>query len=192
MARTNAWHQLNPLGRIRPATAAAVMTLLALAYAGAAAQQGRLIENPIRNIPKWVRMAFTSQHLGDRYTITYQLYPPTLKGDFNGDGRRDVAILVQENSTKKFGIAIFHGKKTQDLRYHVAVLGAGTDVGKAGDNFSWANLWARYSPGKSPAVKGLKIPDDLTNDAIELRKKGGRSGLLYWDGKHYVWSSGSK
>jgi hypothetical protein len=156
------------------------------------AQEGKLIENPIRKIPRWVRKVFVDQGLNQRYAITYQLYPPYLHGDFNNDGRKDAAILVKENSNGKLGIAIFHGKKTQALRYQVSILGAGQSFGSAGDDFKWMSLWNFVKQGKITNELGKRSLPSLNGDIIVLQKQNDGNGFIYWDGKNYEWREPKK
>src|SRR5260221_7823000 len=113
------------------------LIVLVLFFASAAYPQGggHLIENPLKGIPKWVRNEFSAKHLDQRYSIVFRLYPHFLRGDFNGDDKRDVAIQIEETSSGKLGIPIFHTKKVQALSVPVSVLSAGKQVGKARDDF---------------------------------------------------------
>ena len=61
------------------------------------------VEN--KSIPSWVKREFVARGLDHEYAITFQMSPSYIKGDFNGDGRKDYAFLIQEIRTKKFGIA---------------------------------------------------------------------------------------
>lgn len=180
MARTNSW---NKVIRIIPI----LLGLLLLSGIGAFPQQGQLIENPIGRIPKWVRDTYFAEHLDNRYTIIYRLYPTFLKGDFNADGRRDIAIQVREIRSGKIGIAVFHGKRPQALAVHVAILGAGSDVGGAGTDLKWANIWrTATSPGVAPPPsKSAAAPTHAT--ALRLEKRNGMKGIIYWTGKKYEW-----
>ena len=151
------------------------------------AQGGHLIPNPIKNIPKWVRTEFSSQGLDLQYEITYQLYPPYLKGDFNGDKKKDIAILVQEKSSGKFGVALFHGKEAQAFKNHVIVLGAGKPFGTAGDDLKWMNIWSIFKQGKSSEGAKESNHPPLQGTAIKIQKRGGGNGLIYWNGIKYEW-----
>jgi hypothetical protein len=53
---------------------------------------------------------------------------------------RWTAVLVQERSTGKLGIAIVHSPTGK-----VTILGAGIGVGNGGDNFEWMDSWQVYS-----------------------------------------------
>ena len=156
------------------------------------AQEKRLIRNPIRNIPKWIRNEFTKQHLEDRYSVAYDLYPYYLKADFNGDGRLDVAIQVVEKKTGKSGIAIFHGKRTQSLLTQVSILGTGNTLGHAGDNFSWANIWSVAKERYISNDETDKTFPKLEADAITIGKRDSLSGLIYWSGNKYLWHQPKK
>jgi len=150
---------------------------------------GHLIENPLRNIPKWVRNEFSAQHLDKKYSMLFRLFPHCLRGDFNGDGKKDAAVQIEETSTGKLGIAIFHAKRAQALFVPVTVLGAGRPVGKAGDDFKWADVWSVYNA--NARTQSSKLPE-VEGDAIRLEKHKGKSGLIYREGSRYTWYPLSK
>ena len=152
------------------------------------AQEGRLIPNPIRNIPRWVRAEYTAQGLDARYVILFKLYPNYLRGDFNGDGKRDAVIQVQEEESGKVGLMIFHSKQNpQMLRNPITVLGAGKSMSSAGDDLKWMDMWSLLTRrGVSALEPGAKLPP-FKGDALRIEKRGERGGVIYWDGKKYVW-----
>ena len=151
------------------------------------AQKGRLIPNPVRNIPRWVRNEFSVQQLDRQYEITYQLYPPFLKGDFNGDGKSDIAVLIAEKSSGKLGIALVHGKQAQAFKHRITILGAGKQLGTVGDDFKWMNLWSTLSGKKSLAENDQRLFPALHGTGIRLQQRDDGAGLIYWDGKKYEW-----
>ncbi|MBI4546483.1 MAG: hypothetical protein HY707_00775 [Ignavibacteriae bacterium] len=151
------------------------------------AQEGRLIPNPLRNIPKWVRNDFFAQHLDERYTINYQLSPHILSGDFNHDGRKDVAIQVSESKSGKTGFIIFHRRRPQALITHIAIIGAGKSVGKGGDDFKWVNIWDARQRSDISDDAGNKALPAFDGAAIYVEKRDSTRGIIYWDGKKYSW-----
>ncbi len=151
--------------------------------ASASALQGHLIQNPLRDIPAWVRRDFTSRNLDNEYKIIYRLYPHVISGDFNGDGRKDVAIQIQSLSSGKTGIAIFHGRKPQAMVTNIAILGAGKTVGQAGDNLSWSEVWVKL---KGQGMNAGDLHSKRTPDAISLSNKTDRTVVLYWNGRQYT------
>jgi hypothetical protein len=66
----------------------------------------------------------------------------------------------------------------------VTVVGAGTAIGNGGDDFEWMDSWEVYS--KDRATAGKSIPK-LHGDALLVSKSEAASGLIYWNGKRYVW-----
>src|SRR5438552_18250590 len=91
----------------------------------------RAVEEP----PSWATTAFNKK-LSARYELVKRMEPSFFAGDFNGDGRSDVALLIQERTTGKVGIAILESGKNQ-----FKILGAGQSFGNGGDDFSWMDLW---------------------------------------------------
>jgi hypothetical protein len=95
--------------------------------------------------------------------------PSRLTGDFGGDGKTDIALLVSSTKTKKRGVLIVHGGRTR-----AAVAGAGIEFGNGGDDFEWANKWT--------VNKRKGKPDALL---IEREESGG--GLIEFVAGKYRW-----
>src|SRR5213076_1417862 len=76
------------------------------------------------DLPGVVQKAITNGPLGNKYEVAFHMNPFFLSGDFNGDGKTDVAVLVKQRSTGKLGIAIIHGATDK-----VQILGAGISIG---------------------------------------------------------------
>src|SRR5436190_2112928 len=90
----------------------------------------RAVEEP----PSWATTAFNKK-LSARYELVQKMEPSFFAGDFNGDGRSDVALLIQERTTGKVGIAILESGKNQ-----FKILGAGKSFGNGGEDFSCIRL----------------------------------------------------
>jgi hypothetical protein len=108
--------------------------------------------------------------------------PFYLRGDFNGDGKIDVAVLVKQRSTGKLGIAVVHGATDK-----VTILGAGVAIGNGGDDFEWIDSWRVYSKDRVPRKAGEVSLPHLHGDAFLVEKSEAASALIYWNGKRYVW-----
>ena len=81
----------------------------------------------IESIPVWVRNAFTEGEFDKHFEFSFHLDPWYLRGDFNGDGDADIALLIRSISDSSTGIAVCHyGQK--DLH----ILGAGVSIGNGG------------------------------------------------------------
>jgi len=95
--------------------------------------------------------------------------PSYLDGDFNGDGKIEVAVLVKQRSTGKLGIAIIHGGTGK-----VAILGAGNGIGNGGDDFEWMDYWQLYPKGRTSETTAPQ----LRGDALLVGKSEAASTLI--------------
>jgi hypothetical protein len=150
-----------------------IFILILIVITQAYPQRGRLIPNPLKNIPRWARTEFKNHRLDNNYTITFRYYPHYYKGDFNNDKRKDIALQITNNESGKSGIVIIHGKKPQAISTTYAILGAGKLIGKAGDDFKWADRWL-YN-------------DTNSRDEIMLISNRSRKGKFIWNGSTYEW-----
>jgi hypothetical protein len=132
-----------------------------------------------RDIPEVIDKAIANESLAKKYELSYRMNPSYLRGDFDGDGKIEVAVLVKERSTEKIGIAIINGATDK-----VTILGAGTAIGNGGDDFEWMDSWEIYS--KDRMASGTSVPK-RRGDALLVSKSEAASALIYWNGKRYVW-----
>jgi hypothetical protein len=134
------------------------------------------------DIPEVIKRAITTSSLARNYDLSFRINPFYLRGDFNGDGKIDVAALVKQRSTGKLGIAILDGDADKPT-----ILGAGTAIGNGGDDFEWMDSWQVYSKDRVALEGGEKSLPHLRGDALLVSKSEAASALIYWNGKHYVW-----
>ena len=134
------------------------------------------------DIPEAVERAIIRGPLAKKYEVSFSMNPFYLRGDFNGDGKIDVAVLVKQRSTGKSGIAMVHGGTSK-----VTILGAGTDIGNGGDDFQWMDTWQIYSKTSVASGGDGKNAPHLREDALLVGKSEAASALIYWNGKRYVW-----
>ena len=123
------------------------------------------------DIPEVIDRGIANGSLAKKYELSHRINPLYLRGDLNGDGKFDVAVLVKQRSTGKTGIAIINGATDK-----VTVLGAGTAIGNSGDNFEWMDSWEIYS--KDRMDSGTSAPK-LRGDALLVRKSEAASALIY-------------
>ena len=131
------------------------------------------------DVPEAVKRAISNGSLVKNYDVSFQLKPFYLQGDFNGDGKADIAILVKKRPTGKVGIAIVHGGSDK-----VTILGAGTPMGNGGNDFGWMDSWEIYT--REREANRTSAPK-LHGDALLVSKSESASALIYWDGKRYSW-----
>jgi hypothetical protein len=137
---------------------------------------------PIRDVPDAIKKALTNESVGKKYDLSFQMNPSYLDGDFNGDGKADVAVLVKERSSGKLGIAIVDGTTGK-----MAILGAGIGIGNGGDDFEWMDSWKVYSKTRGAHTAGETSVPRLRGDALLVEKSEAASALIYWNGKRYAW-----
>jgi hypothetical protein len=127
------------------------------------------------NLPTWAVKA-----LGPQFQTQYEWYdrvnPFYQRGDFDGDGTTDVAILVRHRTTRKVGIAFVHRATGA-----VHVVGAGTSLGNGGDDFTWLGVW-RVDDGAA-----LREVPGFRSEVLYVEKPESAGGLIYWDGTKYQW-----
>jgi hypothetical protein len=136
----------------------------------------------VHDIPNPVERAVRAGSLPKDYDVSFHMEPFYLTGDFNGDGKVNVAVLVKQRATRKLGIAIVHSSTNK-----VTILGAERPIGNGGDDFAWMDKWQVYSKarGAHAAAEGGVLR--LRRDALLVSKSEAASALIYWNGKRYVW-----
>ena len=141
------------------------------------------------NVPAEVQKYVDMDHLTitDKYTLSGDLNPFYLRGDFDGDGHMDYALLITTTDTRKRGIAIWMSSRPK-ARWQI--LGAGHlfqyGAGKS-DNLDF-DAWHVY--GKQPVMQGsgeIAPPPRLRAEAILVEIKDSASGLIYWTGSSFAW-----
>ena len=155
--------------------------LLILAHAAVALG---LQKNPPQStaIPESATRLFKTTGLDRQYEFSSHLKPSYLSGDFDGDGKPDIAILVKQKSSGKIGIAVCHSSTNK-----VLFIGAGTEMENGGDNFDWMDIW-NVTPKATAAKKvGKATAALLKGDALHVEKSESASALIYWNGRRYVW-----
>jgi hypothetical protein len=155
--------------------------LLRLPYAVRAQEK----EAEIENVPQDIVMQITAASFADNYVLSAKVNPFYLRGDFDGDGRPDYAVRVVSKKGGFQGIVVYLSSQKGPV-----LLGAGTAFkfgGSAAVDFKGLDVWQVY--GKQAVERGVGAgpPPKLVGDAILLGKKDSGSGLIYWDGKKFLW-----
>ena len=135
------------------------------------------------NLPREVWESINASNVLKDHKLSAHLNPDYLHGDFDGDGRRDTAVLVRHTTSGKTGIAVFHADRRDPI-----LIGGGAPVAASrGDDLNWVGAWqirqkgpvsSAYEAGPSPTLRG---------DALYVEKLESASALLYWTGSAYAW-----
>jgi hypothetical protein len=154
-----------------------VFTVAAVALLASGVSAREPTSQELQNLPSWAAPILGEQRFASTYALSTRITPYFLQGDFNGDGRLDVAVLIERKATAQQGVAILHAGSTNPI-----VVGAGREIGNGGADFSWLDAWsieARDTRGKNaPTQRG---------DALLVQKLESASGLIYWDVAAYRW-----
>ncbi|MGH9721825.1 MAG: hypothetical protein ACRD8O_16575 [Bryobacteraceae bacterium] len=115
---------------------------------------------------------------GSGYTVSHKLAPHALQGDFDGDGKPDLAVLVTRG--REQGVVVCRGGTPP-----ASVLGAGIPFNEMKDlDFT---AW-RIHPASRKVGRGAtaRRPPSLAGDALYLEWESA-SAIVYWNGKRFAW-----
>jgi hypothetical protein len=114
------------------------------------------------------------------YRLSARLNPFYLHADFDGDGRRDTAVLIQHSATNQNGMAVFHANRQAPF-----ILGSGPAVEGTG-YASVFNSWQVMVRGPVQMGADETPPPTLKGDALVLSKLEASSVIMYWTGSAYA------
>ena len=127
-------------------------------------------------VPQWA-----SNVLDRQFWTQYDWYdfvnPFFQRGDFDGDGQADIALLVRQKATGRVGILFVHR-----AAHAVQIVGAGTSLSNGGNDFKWLGAWHVEDGSALTEVPGFHA------DVLYVEKPESASALIYWDGRKYQWA----
>lgn len=136
--------------------------------------------SPSRQLPGWAFEMWNAFSASNGVEISGRINPFMQYGDFDGDGKPDIALLVEAKADKKLGVLILHKDRKP------ALLGAGAPFGNGGDDFSWLDVWSVEDKGT--IQKGYDEPPvTLLGDGLIVTKEGSASALIYFEKGKYKW-----
>jgi hypothetical protein len=132
------------------------------------------------DLPFWAIKPFKALSTQSELRISKRLNPYVWRGDFDGDGRADLAVFVEDVSSKKQGIAfLFQGRRP-------LLVGAGIDFGNGSDDFLWVDFWHVEDRGtKHGSYQGLSVT--LKADGLVIAKESSASALIYMRDGRLQW-----
>ena len=146
-----------------------------------AAAPGETFPAPRLNLPGWVCVQASQLKLHETYRLRTTLNPFYLAGDFNADGRQDLAVWVESIKSQKVGILIIHGGITA-----ITVIGAGVNWDRRGQDYSWTDMWSIEPKGttcQSPLEGDRKVV--LKGDTLVLMRSESAAFAVHWSGTKY-------
>jgi hypothetical protein len=130
-------------------------------------------------LPAWATKPWAAASAASRVELFAAVNPFYQRGDFDGDGRADLAILVRDRASGKIGILVLHRSGRP------ALLGAGRNFGNGGDDFAWIDQWSVDDGGKD--VRRNDPSPRRAPDALWVAKEGSASALIRYRNGKYVW-----
>jgi len=149
--------------------------------------------NAQSTLPTWFVNSCRQLKLFRQYKPVDFLNHAFIQADFNGDGKIDVAALTIEKKTGKKGIIIIHAGNNQYF-----ILGAGSSFGNGSDDFKWARGWKIHKEKFAYKTTFDKSGDILGSRKFKLIRPAifiydeedgepNSGGIIYWNGKKYIW-----
>jgi len=117
------------------------------------------------------------------YDFSSRINPFYLRGDFDGDGKADYAVLILSKPHHDDGIAI-----CLSSLHKAEIIGAGVEFYKwKTKSFGDFDAWHVHPKSSVGRGVGEGPPPKLVGEAILVEKAEAWSGLLYWDGNRFLW-----
>ncbi|MGB7624953.1 MAG: hypothetical protein WBN92_21605, partial [Terriglobia bacterium] len=117
------------------------------------------------SLPDEVSAKFAQQHLWDRYSISTRVNPFYQRGDFDGDGKPDFAVLVTANFSHEEAIVFVLSSRPKAI--------ISPQRGRPCDG------WIVLTPDATPTLKSNSKREGL------VIKFGGPGILFVWDGEKF-------
>lgn len=144
------------------------------------------------SLPDAVGTRFKNARIFEKYKLSERVNPFYLRGDFDGDGKPDYAVLVKAKADGKTRLAI-----CLSIHAGVDVVGPGglnLHVGTQKDgyeipDFDWLDAW-QVRPKLKLIPNDFNEPEDIrkmAGEALLVEKTESASALVYWDGSKFRW-----
>lgn len=119
--------------------------------------------------PRWAYYQIRGSEIDRKYDLSWASNPFLLNGDFDGDGRLDVAAWVKDRSAiGSIGVVVVHRA-------------GGVHFFEAGDL-----NWQVYPQGYVGRGATDEAPPELVGDALLFEQPESASYLMYWTGTEYA------
>lgn len=128
------------------------------------------------NVPHWA-LEVLDASFWTQYAWSGRVNPFFQRGDFDGDGQPDLALLVRQKASGKIGIVFVHR-----ATHAVHVVGAGTPFGSGGDDFQWLKVWSVEEGTVLVEVPGHR------GEVLYVETPEAAGAVIYWDGTQYQWT----
>jgi hypothetical protein len=147
-----------------------------------------IVSNKDTDVPDSVWRIASSAGLDSIYAISLSLQsPPYIEGDFDGDGIKDAAVVVEHRSSGKLGVAIVHRGTRR-----VTILGAGM-ASPGPDDLGWIDALDVSHKNSLNLTVGYRPNARLLADALWVGLREGPTGSFYtWNGHGFDYETHKK
>jgi len=137
--------------------------------------EGQVPPIDLDNVPFAVSACLQTE--ANRLEISRRINPFYLRGDFDGDGKLDYVVLVQNRKSEKKGFAFCFAGANRKPHIVAAGQAIALEGGIRRDDLSAFDLWG-------VAESWSKKPK---KDALYLERAESGSGILIWNGVRMIW-----
>lgn len=134
------------------------------------------------SLPGWFSEA---KRIAEPHRISCRLNPFYQKGDFDGDGQDDLAVLITNTLNGKHGIALVRRASGA-----LTIMGAGVPFDGEDDDFSWLDVWRVEPPPVGSNAWKEAVPA-FRGEVLYLEKSESASGWAGFVGERVIWYQGS-
>lgn len=122
-------------------------------------------------------------------TVLNKLNPQYIQKDLDGDGKNEIALFVEDQTSKKKGICIVESGSDSCV-----ILGAGKKFYAGGDDFRWVDTWQLIPAGETWETTFEPNGDVLgerkvilENDSLKICVDEGGCGVITYKNGQYIW-----
>ncbi len=140
-------------------------------------------EEPLWNLPSDLAGKTEKASFRRGYAVGTWINPFYLRGDFDGDGKPDYALLVESQPDHKKGLVIWLSALPNSKGIFI---GAGTKFQET-DDWTFFDAWQVHTSKVVRQGASEEKPPHPRGESILIEKSESASGLLYWDGRRIRW-----